>query len=129
MTTRSRGLIVLPLLLVVAPRPVEVELHLRDVGGREPADLEVDEDQGFEAPVEEDEIDVIVLAADGEPLGPPEDTKLVRKLLKRSEKSLGKACLADAADLFGDSPKRSAKRLASKARGDLAAPHEEAKAA
>ncbi|TIQ29258.1 MAG: CHAD domain-containing protein [Mesorhizobium sp.] len=70
-----------------------------------------------------------LLAADGEPLGPAEDTKLLRKLLKRSEKSLGKACLADAADLFGDSPKRSAKKLARKARDDLAPPHEEAKAA
>ncbi|WFP76967.1 CHAD domain-containing protein [Mesorhizobium sp. WSM4906] len=70
-----------------------------------------------------------LLAADGEPLGPAEDTKLLRKLLKRSERSLGKACLADAADLFGDSPKRSAKKLARKARDDLAPPHEEAKAA
>ncbi|RWE62561.1 MAG: CHAD domain-containing protein, partial [Mesorhizobium sp.] len=54
--------------------------------------------------------------------------KLLRKLLKRSEKSLTKACLADATELFGDSPKRSAKRLARKARDDLA-PQEEAKAA
>ncbi|RWA64737.1 CHAD domain-containing protein [Mesorhizobium sp.] len=70
-----------------------------------------------------------LLAADGEPLGPPGDTTLLRKLLKRSEKSLGKACLTEAAELFGDSPKRSARKLARKARDDLAAPHEEAKAA
>lgn len=70
-----------------------------------------------------------LLAADGEPLGPPEDTKLLRKLLKRSEKSLSKACLTEAAELFGDSPKRSARKLARKARDDLAEPHEEAKAA
>ncbi|RAZ90114.1 CHAD domain-containing protein [Mesorhizobium hawassense] len=70
-----------------------------------------------------------LLDAEGEPLGPAEDTKLLRKLLKRSEKSLTKACLADAAELFGDSPKRSAKRLARKARDDLAGPQEEAKAA
>lgn len=70
-----------------------------------------------------------LLDAEGEPLGPDDETKLLRKLLKRSEKSLTKACLADAAELFGDSPKRSAKRLARKARGDLAGPQEEAKAA
>jgi len=70
-----------------------------------------------------------LLDAEGEPLGPADDTKLLRKLLKRSEKSLTKACLADAADLFGESPKRSAKKLARKARDDLAGPQEEAKAA
>ncbi|WP_027169997.1 CHAD domain-containing protein [Mesorhizobium sp. WSM3224] len=70
-----------------------------------------------------------LLDAEGEPLGPADDTKLLRKLLKRSEKSLTKACLADAADLFGESPKRSAKKLARKARDDLAGPQEEASAA
>ena len=50
-----------------------------------------------------------LLDADGEPLGSPQDTKLLAKLLKRSEKSLRKTCLADAAELFGDSPKRSTK--------------------
>ncbi|WP_296747277.1 CHAD domain-containing protein [Mesorhizobium sp.] len=70
-----------------------------------------------------------LLDAEGEPLGPPDETKLLRKLLKRSEKSLSKACLAEASDLFGDSPKRSMRKLARKARNDLAAPHEEAKAA
>ncbi|RVC47945.1 CHAD domain-containing protein, partial [Mesorhizobium sp. M4B.F.Ca.ET.088.02.2.1] len=43
-----------------------------------------------------------LLDADGEPLGPPEDTRLLAKLLKRSEKSLRKSCLADATELFGD---------------------------
>ncbi|ANT49226.1 CHAD domain-containing protein [Mesorhizobium amorphae] len=61
-----------------------------------------------------------LLDADGEPLGSPEDTKLLAKLLKRSEKSLRKTCLADAAELFGDSPKRSTKKLARKVREDLA---------
>ncbi|UCI08121.1 CHAD domain-containing protein [Mesorhizobium sp. B1-1-8] len=70
-----------------------------------------------------------LLDADGEPLGPPEETRLLRKLLKRSEKSLSKACLADAAELFGDSPKRSTKKLARKARGDLAGQPEEVGAA
>ena len=70
-----------------------------------------------------------MLDADGEPLGQADETTFLRKLLKRSEKSLAKACLADAADLFGDSPKRSTRRLARKARDDLAAPREEAKAA
>jgi hypothetical protein len=69
-----------------------------------------------------------LLDADGEPLGPPEDTKLLGKLLKRSEKSLRKACLAEAAELFGDSPKRSTKKLARKARDDLASQQEEANA-
>ncbi|RWH20005.1 CHAD domain-containing protein, partial [Mesorhizobium sp.] len=67
-----------------------------------------------------------LLVAAGEPLGPPEDTRLLRKLLKRAEKSLSKTCLADAAELFDDSPKRSARKLARKARDDLAPPHEEA---
>jgi hypothetical protein len=61
-----------------------------------------------------------LLDADGEPLGSPEDTKLLAKLLKRSEKSLRKTCLAGAAELFGDSPKRSTKKLARKVREDLA---------
>ncbi|RWF27875.1 CHAD domain-containing protein [Mesorhizobium sp.] len=61
-----------------------------------------------------------LLDADGEPLGPPEDTRLLAKLLKRSEKSLRKSCLADATELFGDSPKRSTRKLARKARDDLA---------
>lgn len=61
-----------------------------------------------------------LLDADGEPLGSPEDTKLLAKLLKRSEKSLRKTCLVDAAELFGDSPKRSTKKLARKVREDLA---------
>ncbi|QKD00860.1 CHAD domain-containing protein [Mesorhizobium loti] len=61
-----------------------------------------------------------LLEAEGEPLGPREDTKLLGKLLKRSEKSLRKSCLAEAAELFGDSPKHSTKKLARKARDDLA---------
>jgi len=69
--------------------------------------------------------DVLVLRAlveAGDPrLGPPSGTKLLRKLLKRSERSLRKSCLAAAAELFGDSPKRSVRRLARKARGDFAA--------
>ncbi|TIW90169.1 MAG: CHAD domain-containing protein [Mesorhizobium sp.] len=61
-----------------------------------------------------------LLQADDRPLGPPEDTKLLGKLLKRSEKQLKKSCLAEAAELFGDSPKRSTRKLARKARDDLA---------
>ncbi|RWC68447.1 MAG: CHAD domain-containing protein [Mesorhizobium sp.] len=67
-----------------------------------------------------------LLEADDEPLGPSDDTKLLGKLLKRSEKSLKKACLAEAAELFDDSPKRSTKRLARKARDDLAGSAEDA---
>ena len=70
-----------------------------------------------------------LLEADDEPLGPREDTKLLGKLLKRSEKSLRKSCLAEAAELFGDSPKRSTRKLARKARDDLASPaHDETSA-
>ncbi|TIQ02792.1 MAG: CHAD domain-containing protein, partial [Mesorhizobium sp.] len=50
-------------------------------------------------------------------------------LLKRSEKSLKKTCLAAAADLFGDSPRRSTRKLARKARDDLAAASQEDAAA
>jgi CHAD domain-containing protein len=68
--------------------------------------------------------DVLVMRAlldSGErPLGSPEDKKLLGKLLKRSEKNLKKTCLAEATELFGDSPKRSTRKLARKARDDLA---------
>ncbi|WP_421915222.1 CHAD domain-containing protein [Mesorhizobium sp.] len=68
-----------------------------------------------------------LLDADDRPLGPPRETRLLAKLLKRSEKHLKKACLKEAAELFGDSPKRSTRKLARKARDDLAgaATHEE----
>ncbi|MER8922667.1 CHAD domain-containing protein [Mesorhizobium sp. M0802] len=64
----------------------------------------------------------VLLEADGEPLGDAQDTRLLGKLLKRSEKSLKKSCLAGAAELFGDSPKRLTKKLARNARDDLAGP-------
>ncbi len=68
-----------------------------------------------------------LLEAHDRPLGSPQETRLLSKLLKRSEKSLKKTCLAAAADLFGDRPRRSTKKLARKARADLAAaPHEDA---
>jgi CHAD domain-containing protein len=63
-----------------------------------------------------------LLDADDRPLGTPEETRLLGKLLKRSDKSLKKACLAEAADLFGDSPKRSTRKLARKVRDDLVGP-------
>ncbi|TIX80568.1 MAG: CHAD domain-containing protein [Mesorhizobium sp.] len=70
-----------------------------------------------------------LLEADDRPLGSPQETRLLSKLLKRSEKSLKKSCLAAAADLFGDSPRRSTRKLARKVRDDLAgAPHEDASA-
>ncbi|MER9390827.1 MULTISPECIES: CHAD domain-containing protein [unclassified Mesorhizobium] len=64
----------------------------------------------------------VLLEADGEPFGDAQDTRLLGKLLKRSEKSLKKSCLAGAAELFGDSPKRLTKKLARNARDDLAGP-------
>ncbi|PAQ05530.1 CHAD domain-containing protein [Mesorhizobium temperatum] len=70
-----------------------------------------------------------LLDADDRPLGSPQETRLLSKLLKRSEKSLKKTCLAAAADLFGDSPRRSTRKLARKVRDDLAAaPREDASA-
>ncbi len=62
-----------------------------------------------------------LLDAEDGPLGPAEDTRLLGKLLKHSEKHLRKVSLAAAAELFGDSPKRSTRKLARKARDDLAA--------
>ncbi|MER9079909.1 CHAD domain-containing protein [Mesorhizobium sp. M0895] len=68
-----------------------------------------------------------LLDAEDQPLGPAEETRLLGKLLKRSEKGLKKTCLAEAAELFGDSPKRSTRKLARKVREDLiAVPHEDA---
>ncbi|MBT1158273.1 CHAD domain-containing protein [Aminobacter anthyllidis] len=52
------------------------------------------------------------------PFDGPEPKHLV-KLLKRSEKALRKLCLNDAAELFEDRPRRTARRLAKKARDDL----------
>jgi hypothetical protein len=75
--------------------------------------------------------DVLVMRAlvdaEDRPLGSPKETRLLAKLLKRSEKDLKKICLAQAADLFGDSPRQSTRRLARKARDDLAsaASHED----
>jgi CHAD domain-containing protein len=54
------------------------------------------------------------------PLGVPAETRLLARLCKRSERQLRKACLAEAAELFRDSPKRSAKKVARKIRHDLA---------
>ncbi|MER8712569.1 CHAD domain-containing protein [Mesorhizobium sp. M1295] len=68
-----------------------------------------------------------LLDAEDQPLGPAEETRLLGKLLKRSEKGLKKTCLAEAAELFGDSPKRSMRKLARKVReGLIAVPHEDA---
>ena len=67
-----------------------------------------------------------LIEADDRPLGPPAETRLLNKLLKQSEKQLKKSCLAEAAQLFGDSPKRATRRLARKARDDLAGPAKDA---
>jgi CHAD domain-containing protein len=68
--------------------------------------------------------DVFVLRAliedEGKPLGGGAETRLLARLLKRSERKLRKACLAEASKLFSDSPRHSAKKLARKARDDLA---------
>ncbi|TIP96448.1 MAG: CHAD domain-containing protein [Mesorhizobium sp.] len=70
-----------------------------------------------------------LLDAGERPLGSAQETRLLSKLLRRSEKSLKKTCLAAAAGLFGDSPRRSTRKLARKVRDDLAAaPREDASA-
>ncbi|RWK57393.1 CHAD domain-containing protein [Mesorhizobium sp.] len=68
-----------------------------------------------------------LLDAGERPLGSPQETRLLSKLLRRSEKSLKKTCLVAATDLFGERPRRSTRKLARKARDDLAAaPREDA---
>ena len=68
--------------------------------------------------------DVFVLRALAEaedrPLGKRGETRLLIRLLKRSEKLLRKTCLAGAEELFSDKPRRSTRKLARKARDDLA---------
>jgi hypothetical protein len=54
------------------------------------------------------------------PLGDPAEARLLARLAGRSEKALKKACLAEAGRLLGDSPRRSVKKLARRARSDLA---------
>lgn len=61
-----------------------------------------------------------MLAGDGDPLAGRAETKLIDRLLKRSERRLRKACLKEAGALFSDSPKRAVKQLARRARDDLA---------
>ncbi len=68
--------------------------------------------------------DIFVMRAllqdEGRPLGSRAETRLLARLVKRSERKLKKVCLAEASELFSDSPKRSAKKLARKVRHDLA---------
>ena len=61
-----------------------------------------------------------MLAGDGDPLAGRAETKLIDRLLKRSERRLRKACLKEAGALFSDNPKRAVKQLARRARDDLA---------
>ena len=46
---------------------VEVEVHLPRIGMRELAELEVDDDEAAESPVEEEQVDPIPLVSDPEP--------------------------------------------------------------
>lgn len=68
--------------------------------------------------------DIFVLRAllhdDGKAPGSPEATRLLDRLARRTERRLRKTCLRDAADLFHDSPKRSAKSVARKMRRGMA---------
>ena len=47
---------------LVAVEPAQIELHLPGVGGLEVADLELDNDQPTETPVEKEQVEVIVVA-------------------------------------------------------------------
>jgi CHAD domain-containing protein len=67
--------------------------------------------------------DVFVLRAllrEGKPLGGYEETRLLVRLAKRSERKLRKICLADAQRLFPDSPRQSAKKVAGSVRHGMA---------
>lgn len=68
--------------------------------------------------------DIFVLRAllndDGKALGSPATTRLLDRLAQRTERRLRKTCLRDAADLFHESPKRSAKCVARKVRRGMA---------
>jgi CHAD domain-containing protein len=68
--------------------------------------------------------DIFVLRAllqdEKQPLGGRAETRLLGRLAKRSERQLRKICLAEASDLFNESPGRTARKLARKAREDLA---------
>ena len=61
-----------------------------------------------------------MIGEDSDALGSRAETKLLDRLLKRSERKLRKTCLSEASQLFSDSPKRSAKKLARKARHGMA---------
>jgi CHAD domain-containing protein len=68
--------------------------------------------------------DIFVLRAlledESRPLGNRAETRLLSRLVGRSERTLKKTCLAEATRLLGDGPRRSVKKLARKARSDLA---------
>ncbi len=67
--------------------------------------------------------DIVVLRAmiddEKRPLGGRSETKLLVRLLNRSERKLRKLCLAEAARLFSDGPKSPTRKLASRARASL----------
>ncbi|PWK70786.1 CHAD domain-containing protein [Aminobacter sp. AP02] len=66
--------------------------------------------------------DIFVMRALVEAREAPFDSaepKHLLRLLKRSERTLRKLCLADAAELFDDKPRRTVRKLASKCRDDL----------
>ncbi len=61
------------------------------------------------------------LLRDGYPaFGSHEETRKLDRLCGRSERSLRKACLSEAAELFRESPKRPARKIVRKVRRDLA---------
>jgi len=98
----------LSLLRTLWPTPVKAERKDVDALAEELGDLH----------------DIFVLRAllkdKDQPLGGASETRLLGRLSKRSERRLGKACLADASRLLHDRPKRSAKKVARKIRNDLA---------
>ena len=74
----DRGRVVRRALLLV--EEVQVEVHLAGVLRLEGADLEVEGDEGLQEPVVEKRVDEILLAADGEPMLPPNEAEAVAQL-------------------------------------------------
>ena len=59
---------------------VEVEVHLAGVGVRELAELEVDDDQAAQAPVEEEQVDPVPLVADAQAPLPADEGEVAAEL-------------------------------------------------
>lgn len=57
-------------LALVLVEPAQVQLHLAGVGGLEVAELELDRDEPLHAPVEEQQVEIVVVSVERDPLLP-----------------------------------------------------------